>query len=319
MWLSRRYELHAKTLFSMTLFDVLGGFTAFVVVMVVCFFYQDIRPFLLATCLAYMGAGFYRAGTLSPGTQSTGTQSKRLLLKALFVAVGGILPAISMNMLGVALTGSPFLAFFLLACSLNAALGTLLRSLISREKMRDAVVTGSIWTLAILAIIYIAVPDWMDRRAYLTVSREVAPFRIQTLTGTSVASEEWKGRVVVLILWATWCSPCHAELPEIQALQDKYRGNPNVLIFALDSGTGGDTAAKAQAYLERKKLTLTGTIDSSRAGGDSWGQAAKSLGAKGIPSLYILDRSGWLKAVHLGYDSSEHLSQTLSRQIDQLL
>ncbi|HXA86421.1 MAG TPA: hypothetical protein VNZ47_15170 [Candidatus Dormibacteraeota bacterium] len=140
---SKRYQHHAKTPFSMALFDVLWGFVAFVLVMVVCFLYQDIRPFLLATCLAYIGAGFYRAGTLSDGTQPTGTPSKRLLLKASFVAAGGILPAVIMNMLGVALNGPPFLVFFLLACSLDAALGTLLRSLISQEKMKYAILDRS--------------------------------------------------------------------------------------------------------------------------------------------------------------------------------
>ena len=189
-------------------------------------------------------------------------------------------------------------------------------------RTKYALVLGCLWTLSILAVVYKAIPDWMDSRAYVAVDRDITPFRIQTLTGKSLASEEWKGSVVVLSFWVTWCSPCHAELPEIQALQSKYRGNPKVLIFALDSATGGDTSAKAQAYLDAKKLTLTGTIDSSGTAGtagDSWGPAAKSLGIQGIPALYILDRSGRLRAIHLGYDSSEHLTETLARQIDQLL
>jgi thiol-disulfide isomerase/thioredoxin len=314
MSIPKSYEPQAKTPLSTAIFDVLWGFVAFAVVMVVSYLYQDIRPFLLATCLAFIGAGFYRAGT-----PSTGTPSKRLLRTALFVAFGGIFPAVIMNRLGVALTDPPFLIFFLLASSLDAALGILLRSLISREKMKFALVLGGIWTLAVLAVVYKAIPDWMDSRAYVTVNRDIAPFHIQTLTGKSLASEEWKGHVVVLSFWATWCPPCNAELPEIQALQNKYRGNPNVLIFALDSATGGDTSAKAQAYLDGKKLTLAGAIDSSGTGGDSWGPAAKSLGTKGIPALYIVDRSGRLRAIHMGYDSSEHLTETLSRQINQLL
>jgi thiol-disulfide isomerase/thioredoxin len=312
-------KLPAKTPFSLAIFDVLWGFTAFAVVIVVSFFYQDMRPFLLAACLAFFGAGFYRAGIQSNGMPSSEMPLKRLLQAALFVALGGILPAVIMNRLGIALTGSSFFISFLLASFLNAALGVLLRLFISRDKMKYALVLGCFCALSILAVVYKAVPDWMDSRAYVTVNRDITPFRIQTLTGKSLASEDWKGRVVVLSFWATWCSPCHAELPEIQALQNKYRGNPNVLIFALDSSTGGDTSTKAQAYLDAKKLTLTGTIDSSDTAGDSWGPAARSLGIKGIPSLYILDRSGRLRLIHLGYDSSEHLTETLPRQIDHLL
>ena len=311
-------KLQAKTRFSLAIFDVLWGFIAFAVVIVVSFFYQDIRPFLLAACLAFFGAGFYRAGGQSNGTPST-APLKRLLQAALFAAVGGIVPAVIMNRLGIALTGSSFFLSLLLASFLNAALGALFRPLISRDKMKYALVFGCLWTLSILAVVYKAIPDWMDSRAYIAVNRDVTPFRIQTLTGKSLASEDWKGRVVVLSFWATWCPPCHAELPEIQVLQNKYRANPKVLIFALDSATGGDTSAKAQAYLDAKKLTLTGTIDSADTAGDSWGPAARSLGIKGLPALYILDRSGKLRAIHLGYDSSEHLTETLSRQIDQLL
>jgi thiol-disulfide isomerase/thioredoxin len=311
-------KLQVKTPFSLAIFDFLWGLFAFAVVIVVSFFYQDMRPFLLAACLAFLAAGFYRAGIQSEKTPSS-APLKRLLQAALFVTLGGILPAVAMNRLGIALTGSSFFISVLLASFLNAPLGVLFRALISQDRMRFALVFGCLWTLSILAVVYKAIPDWMDSRAYIAVDRDITPFRIQTLAGKSLASEEWKGRVVVLSFWATWCSPCHAELPEIQALQNKYRGNPNVLIFALDSATGGDTAAKAQAYLDAKKLTLTGTIDSSDISGDSWGPAAKSLDIKGIPSLYILDRSGKLRVIHLGYDSSERLTETLPREIDHLL
>ena len=311
-------KLQAKRPFSQAIFDVLSGFIAFAVVIVVSYFYQDMRPFLLAACLAFFGAGLYRAGVQSNGTPSS-APLKRLLQTAMFVALGGILPAVTMNRLGIAFTGSSFFISFLLASFVNAVLGVLFRSLISRARMKYALVLGCLWALSVLAVVYKAIPDWMDSRAYIAVDRDITPFRIQTLAGKSLASEDWKGRVVVLSFWATWCPPCHVELPEIQALQNKYRGNPKVLIFALDSATGGDTSAKAQAYLDAKKLTLIGTIDSSDTAGDSWGPAARSLGIKGIPALYILDRSGRLRVIHLGYDSSEHLTETLSRQIDHLL
>jgi hypothetical protein len=52
---------------------------------------------------------------------------------------------------------------------------------------------------------------------------------------------------------------------------------------------------------------------------DSWGPAAKSLGVTSLPALYILDRSSRVRIIHLGYDSSEQLSKSLSRRIDELL
>ena len=126
---------------------------------------------------------------------------------------------------------------------------------------------------------------------------------------------------MVLSFWATWCTPCQAELPEIAALQAKYHDNPNVLIFALNSRNHAETPAKARAYLIKRQLMLKPAIDSFGVAPDeeSWGPAAKSLGATSLPALYILNRSGSLRVIHLGYDSSEHLADSLSHQISHLL
>jgi hypothetical protein len=101
----------------------------------------------------------------------------------------------------------------------------------------------------------------------------------------------------------------------------KYRDNPNVLIFALNSGNHGETPGKAQAYLTKRNLMLNSAIDSFGVAPDedSWGPAAKSLGVTSLPELCIVDRSGKLRIIHLGFDSSEQLSKSLSRRIDELL
>ena len=168
-------KLHLKTPFLLAIFDVLWGFIAFAVVIVVSYFYQDMRPFLLAACLAFFAAGFYRAGVQSNGTPSS-APLKRLVQASLFVALGGILPAVAMNRLGIALTGSSFFISLLLASIVNAVLGVLFRSLISRARMKYALVLGCLWTLSILAVVYKAIPDWMDSRAYVAVDRDITPF-----------------------------------------------------------------------------------------------------------------------------------------------
>ncbi|MFZ0913317.1 MAG: TlpA disulfide reductase family protein [Candidatus Korobacteraceae bacterium] len=186
---------------------------------------------------------------------------------------------------------------------------------------RYAAALGCLSIIAVLAAVFVAIPHWIESGAYRNVNQEITPFYIETLTGKNLSSEDWKGHVVVLSFWATWCTPCQAELPEIAALQAKYRDNPNVLIFALDSGNHGETPAKARAYLTKRKLMLNPAIDSFGVAPDedSWGPAAKSLSVTSLPALYILDRSGRLRVIHLGYDSSEHLVDSLSDQIDELL
>jgi thiol-disulfide isomerase/thioredoxin len=222
---------------------------------------------------------------------------------------------------GIAFTAQPFIVSFLLMSVSASILGIGIRWLNARAGTRYAAALGCLSTVAILAAVFVAIPRWIENGAYRSVNQEISPFYLETLTGTKLYSEDWKGSVIVLSFWATWCTPCQTGLPEIATLQAKYRDNPNVLIFALNSGKHGETPAKAQAYLTKRNLTLNPAIDSFGVAPDedSWGPAATSLSVTSLPALYILDRSGRLRVIHLGYDSSEHLTASLSHRIDELL
>ena len=294
--------------------DLVWGFIAFAGVLAVSFFtrqHQDIRSFLVATCVAFFVAALIRANP----------QRGRLGLTVLLVAIGGIVPVIMMNRWGIAFTARPFIVSFLLMSVCATILGMGIRWLKARAGTRYVAAVGCLSTVAILAAVFMVIPRWIESGAYRSVNQEISPISIETLTGRKLSSEDWKGRVVVLSFWATWCTPCQTELPEIAALQARYRDNPNVLIIALNSGNHGESPAKAQAYLNKKNLMLNPAIDSFGVAPeeDSWGPAAKSLGVTSLPALYIVDRSGRLRIIHLGYDSSEQLSKSLSRRIDDLL
>jgi thiol-disulfide isomerase/thioredoxin len=294
--------------------DLVWGFIAFTAVLAVSFLtrqHQDIRSFVLATCVAFFAVAFHRAKA----------RRGRLWLTLLLVALGGIAPLVTMNRLGIAFTARPFFVSFLVLSVCAAVSGVGIRWLDARAGTRYAAALGCLSIIAVLAAVFVAIPNWIESSAYRSVNQEVTPFYIETLNSKNLSSEDWKGHVVVLSFWATWCTPCEAELPEIAALQAKYHDNPNVLIFALNSGNHGETPAKAQAYLAKRKLMLNPAIDSFGVAPeeDSWGPAAKSLSVTSLPALYILESSGRLRVIHFGYDSSEHLTESLSHHIDELL
>jgi len=90
-----------------------------------------------------------------------------------------------------------------------------------------------------------------------------------------------------------------------------------VIVVAIDSGTEGDTWDKVHAYASRKGLAIPIAIDSPD--GESPGPAARSLSVPSLPALYVLDKEGNLRVIHIGYEASEDLEHSLKMQIDRLL
>ncbi|HEV2709180.1 MAG TPA: TlpA disulfide reductase family protein [Edaphobacter sp.] len=254
------------------LFDFVWGFVAFVAVLAVSFLTrqnQDIRSFVLATCVAFFGVTFLRAVPRLGWPWFT----------VVLVALGGIAPVITMNRLGIAFTARPFFLSYLVLSVCMAALGFAIRWLYAREKPWYGAALGCMSLVAVLVAAFVAIPRCMENRAYRIVTQEVSPFFVETLTGKSLSSEDWRGHVVVLAFWATWCTPCQTELPKIAALQAKFHDNPNVYILALNSGNHGETPAKAQAYLTKRNLMLNPAIDlfGVAPGEDSWGRQQRVL------------------------------------------
>lgn len=116
---------------------------------------------------------------------------------------------------------------------------------------------------------------------------------IKVLDGTEFKVEDKKGKVVLLNLWATWCGPCRAEMPDLIALQDKYR-DKDFEIVGLN--TDNESAESIKAFAQQMKLNYTlawtdGTLMS----------ALMSISKfNGIPQSYLIDREGKLRGVFVG-------------------
>ena len=270
--------------------------------------HQDSRPVVIATYLAFFAAAYVaQLGRAKP-----------TWLGAMAVALAGVLPALVMSRLRLAMTDPLFLIIFVVTALCAVALALGVRGLKLRARPGLAIGTGGAGALAALAVAIGLVPQIVAMHAYETVDRQLAPFSVRTLDGTPVSSEAWHGRVVVLSYWATWCPPCLAELPQIDAFQRKYRDDPRVLILTINAGFAGDTAEKAKLFLQRRNLTGPTVIDDAQRAGEQHGQAALSLGLHVVPTLFILDGAGHLVAVHKGYDTDEPIVANLSERIDRL-
>ena len=101
--------------------------------------------------------------------------------------------------------------------------------------------------------------------------------------GRALSAEVWRGRVVLLNLWATWCIPCVEEMPALDRLQARL-GGPEFEVVALALDRQG--LAVVKPFVERLKLARLGLYL------DPTGAATRTLGARGLPTTLLIDRAG---------------------------
>lgn len=110
-----------------------------------------------------------------------------------------------------------------------------------------------------------------------------APLAFSDADGKTVDIDTFRGKVVVLDYWATWCAPCKAEFPALDRLQGRFAGQGlQVVPVSIDRG---GRAAVDRFYGETKIANLPEYLDPTSTN-------AGPLGLRGVPTTLILDRQG---------------------------
>lgn len=133
--------------------------------------------------------------------------------------------------------------------------------------------------------------------------------------GKSMSIGDWKDKVVLLNLWATWCGPCREEMPDLAKLQETYGGDDfEVLALNVDRN-GGD---KPQKFLESINAPALGLyLDPANKSF----QDLRSQGLVfGLPTTMILDSAGCVQGVlagiaHWGSDDAKNLVEVATKQL----
>ena len=114
---------------------------------------------------------------------------------------------------------------------------------------------------------------------------------------------DYRGKVVFLDFWGTWCSPCVNGMPSLERLKQKYE--PRGVVF-LSIHTPGEEIGRIRRFLEIKKATLISALDESRGKGDDSrnGVTADRYGVRGYPTRVMIDRRGNV-AFHSGIGTRE--------------
>ena len=128
--------------------------------------------------------------------------------------------------------------------------------------------------------------------AYATVkvADEAPDFTLKTLEGPNLRLEEYRGQVVLLNFWASWCGPCRQEMPILDRLHQRYEDTG---FAVLGVNVEGETAP-AQKIVDKTNVTFPVLIDE--------GQSVSELyDLEAMPSTVVIDRDGVVRYYHRGY------------------
>ena len=113
---------------------------------------------------------------------------------------------------------------------------------------------------------------------------EMPNFTFPDINGKEVSLSDHRGKVVLVNVWATWCPPCRQEMPSMQSLYEKFKGeNFEILAVSIDS-EGREAVAP---FMRKMNLTFPALLDP--------GETIRSLyGITGVPESFIIDKQGIL-------------------------
>lgn len=146
-------------------------------------------------------------------------------------------------------------------------------------------------SVVILSIAFAIV--WLQSAKYepLTVGKEAPDFNLPNLEDKPVKLSDYRGKVVFLNFWATWCKPCREEMPSMEVLYKNFEKDGLVILaVSIDRVT---TKKDIPPFVKGLSLTFPVLVD-------SWGQTDKRYKLMGVPETYIIDQQGILREKVIG-------------------
>ena len=156
--------------------------------------------------------------------------------------------------------------------------------------------------LVIIAASFLIIPGQVD--AAPRQGQSAPNFKVISMAGQTISQENYRGHVLVLDFFATWCQPCRQSIPHLVEMNRKY-GKQGLEILGLSVDEDGERAVKifTDEYRVNYPLALVG--DSTTA----------DFGVRSVPVMYLVDKKGKIAEVYRGYsgESARAMEQSIKR------
>jgi len=140
--------------------------------------------------------------------------------------------------------------------------------------------------------------------AMVTIGQTAPSFTLPDLDGRETSLEKFRGKIILLDFWATWCAPCRMTMPVIEKLSKEYPDDMVVLaVNMMESKDAVDKYVFEQAISSQILLDDEGTVSAI-------------YGAYAIPMQFLIDRSGIVRHIQTGY--GPNMASQMRAQIESL-
>ena len=152
-----------------------------------------------------------------------------------------------------------------------------------------------------LLIVSIALAAWNTAHA-----NDAPDFDLPALDGGQLQLSSFRGKVVLLNFWATWCVPCREEMPDLEAAQTRY-GDQGLAVIGVNIA---ETAALARAFVDEVGVTFPIVLDEDVS-------MAASFRVSGLPVSILIDRHGIIVYRHYGQFHPKQIGEQIQPLLDK--
>ncbi len=141
----------------------------------------------------------------------------------------------------------------------------------------------SLFTFVLLKSSRDSQKDQVSRLKFMAREGEVAPdFTLPSLKGQWVSLKDYRGKIVFINFWATWCPPCREEMPSMESLYQKLKGH-NFVMLGISIDVKGEEVVRP--YVKELGLNFTILLDTKN-------EISRLYGITGVPETFIIDQNG---------------------------
>ncbi|HSB51097.1 MAG TPA: TlpA disulfide reductase family protein [Dissulfurispiraceae bacterium] len=140
------------------------------------------------------------------------------------------------------------------------------------------------------------------------LNRLAPSFSLTDVEGKKVNLSDYKGKVVMLEFFTSWCGPCQLAAPEIETIHEQYR-DKGLVVLGISMDVGANAKNAITSFRKEHSLSYPVLMDT--------GDVSRLYGVFTIPTSFVIDKKGILKKKHMGFAPS--LTQEMTKEIEALL